>query len=76
MRMADEGRFDEARQHLAGAAAELRKAAPTSAKAGELLEQAERLESVRPRMAPAAYTTSTRKEMLYERRLRSRRSTR
>jgi Ca-activated chloride channel family protein len=70
MRLADDGRFDEARDRLAGAAGELRAAAPGSAKAAELLEQAERMEVVRPMMAPATYDASTRKRMHYEQRRR------
>jgi hypothetical protein len=76
MRLADDGRFDEARDRLAGAAGELRAAAPGSAKAPELLEQAERMEQVRPMMAPAAYGASTRKRMHYEQRRRKDRRTR
>jgi Ca-activated chloride channel homolog len=76
MRLADEGRFDEARDRLAGAAQELRSAAPSSAKAAELLEQAERMEDVQPMMATASYTAGTRKRMHYEQRSRKDRSTR
>jgi Ca-activated chloride channel family protein len=76
MRLADQGRFDEARTHLAGAAAELRQAAPASPKAAELLEQADRMEMVQPMMAAAAYDSSTRKQMHYEQRQRKRRTSR
>src|SRR5207249_8166950 len=40
MRLANENRFDEAKEMLRGAASELRSRAPESAKAKELLEQA------------------------------------
>jgi Ca-activated chloride channel family protein len=73
MRLADEGRFDEARSRLSGAADELRTAAPASRKAAELLEQAERMEHVSPMMAPASYTSATRKRMHYEQRARKER---
>jgi Ca-activated chloride channel family protein len=76
MRLADQGRFEEAAQRLAGAASDLRAAAPTSAKAAELLEQAERMETVQPMMAPASYDAATRKSMHYEQRLRKQRRSR
>ena len=76
MRLADDGRFDEAQQRLRGAAGELREAAPGSAKAAELLEQAAAMDRVMPQVAAAAYSTATRKQMLYESRNRRQRRTR
>jgi len=76
MRLADEGRFDEAQSSLRQAAGALRAAAPGSAKAAELLDQAERMDMVEPMMAPAAYTSATRKQMHYEQRHRKNRTTR
>jgi Ca-activated chloride channel family protein len=76
VRLADQGRFDEAKERLSGAAAELRTAAPGSAKAAELLEQAARMDVVAPMMAAPTYTSATRKAMFYEQRLRKQRRSR
>ena len=76
MRLADQGRFDEAKERLTGAAAELRTAAPGSAKAAELLDQAERMDVVAPMMAAPSYTAAMRKQMFYEQRLRKQRRSR
>jgi Ca-activated chloride channel family protein len=76
MRLADEGRFDEARRALTDAAGALREAAPASPRAADLLEQAERMDVVQPMMAAGAYDATTRKQMHYERRSRARRSSR
>ena len=73
MRLADQGRFDQAKKRLTGAASELRAAAPGSAKAAELLEQAERMDVVMPSMAPASYDAAARKQMFYEQRMRKQR---
>ncbi len=73
MRLADAGWFDEAQQRLLGAAGELRTAASGSARAAELLEQADAMDRVTPSMAPAAYDSGTRKQMLYETRNRRQR---
>jgi Ca-activated chloride channel family protein len=76
MRLADQGRFDEARERLTGAAGELRSAAPGSAQSAQLLEQAEQMDVVMPMMAPASYDAGTRKRMFYEQRSRKQRRTR
>ncbi|HEY7283419.1 MAG TPA: hypothetical protein VID47_17715, partial [Actinomycetota bacterium] len=76
IRLADAGRFDEAREALTRAAGDLRRAAPASPRAADLLEQAERMETVQPMMAVGAYDPATRKQMHYERRSRARRSSR
>ena len=73
MRLADQGHFDQAKERLTGAASELRAAAPGSAKAAELLEQAERMDVVMPSMAPASYDAAARKLMFYEQRMRKQR---
>jgi Ca-activated chloride channel family protein len=76
MRLADAGRFEDARTTLTDAAGELRRAAPASPRAADLLDQAERMEMVQPMMAAGAYDATTRKQMHYERRSRARRSSR
>jgi Ca-activated chloride channel family protein len=67
---ADRGEFDAARKLLAEAADELRTIAPSSAKADELLEQAERLEFHSASMSTASYDAISRKRMRFEERTR------
>ena len=67
---ADRGEFDAARKLLGEAAEDPRKIAPASAKADELLEQAERLEFHSTSMSQAMYSKTSRKQMLYEERMR------
>ncbi len=66
MRKADAGEFEDARSLLEGAAKELRMRMPESAKAAELLEQAERLEGSALTMSMPSYTAGTRKQMHYD----------
>jgi hypothetical protein len=63
---ADEGDFNGAREILLQAVEELRTEAPKSAKAGELLEQAEHLEANVAFMSSGAYDGGTRKAMHYQ----------
>ena len=65
MKLADEGRFDEARELLRSAAGELRSRAPESAKAKELLEQAEGLDESYGAMSAREYDLTSRKAMHY-----------
>jgi hypothetical protein len=66
MREADAGEFEDARSLLEGAAKELRTRMPESAKAAELLEQAERLEDSALKMSMPSYSADTRKSMHYD----------
>jgi Ca-activated chloride channel family protein len=63
---ADAGEFEQARKVLDEASTELRRLAPASAKARELLEQAEALESNRMSMDPMAYGPGSRKQMMFQ----------
>src|SRR6185369_17384394 len=69
---ADRGDFDTARTILSDAARELRTIAPTSAKADELVAQADQLEEHSTFMASATYDAIRRKKMLYQERYLSR----
>jgi Ca-activated chloride channel family protein len=66
IRLADEGRFDEAKSMLESTAEELRRLAPNSERAAELLEQAEGLDQSAGMMMPMEYDAGTRKQMHYE----------
>lgn len=63
---ADRGEFDAATKVLGEAASELRKMAPKSSQASELLAQAEMLEENLQWMSDEHYQASSRKQMLYE----------
>jgi hypothetical protein len=58
---ADAGEFEQARKVLDEASAELRRLAPTSPKARELLEQAEMLQDNAMSMSPEMYDIRARK---------------
>jgi len=62
---ADQGDFDGARKVLSDASDELRKRAPNSPRAEELLTHADELAQRADFMAPAAYDAASRKAMLY-----------
>ena len=64
-RLADEGKFDEARQAVAKAADELRARAPGSSKADELLALAEEFEESGEMLVPGSYDAITAKQMTY-----------
>ncbi len=68
---ADRGELEQARKLLSEAADELRRIAPASAKADELLEQAETLDVNVASMSEPAYDPSTRKTMRFQSRSRS-----
>jgi Ca-activated chloride channel homolog len=68
---ADRGEFEQARKVLSAAAHELRRAAPASAKADELLEQAESLEANVAFMSQPGYDAAARKAMRFHSRSRS-----
>jgi len=72
MRQADEGRYDDARQTLESAAEGLRKLAPNSSRAAELIEEAERLDVHTLAMTGPAYSSTVRKRMSNESWRRSR----
>jgi hypothetical protein len=67
--LADRREFDQARKLLAEAADDLRRIAPSSPKADELLVQADTLEQQQGFLDPAAYDLTSRKQMLYSERL-------
>jgi Ca-activated chloride channel homolog len=63
---ADRGEFEQAQKILGEASIELRRIAPSSAKAEELLDQAEMLEGNRTSMSAAMYSPDARKTMSYQ----------
>ncbi len=63
--LADAGDFDAARATLSAAAETIRAAAPGSDRAGDLLDQAERLERTVASMAPATYSAADAKRIHY-----------
>jgi hypothetical protein len=63
---ADRGEFDAATKVLGEAASELRKVAPGSAQAAELLAQAEMLEENLTWMSDERYRSASKKAMLYQ----------
>ena len=63
--LADGGEFESAKKVLGDAAAELRRVAPASSQAGELLAQAEMLEENLRWMSDDRYQAASRKQMLY-----------
>ena len=63
---ADRGEFEAATKVLGDAASELRKIAPKSSQAAELLAQAEMLEENLRWMSDERYQASSRKQILYE----------
>jgi len=66
IRQADEGRYDDARRTLERAAADLRKLAPRSHRAAELIEEAERLDGHMVAMSGPDYSSTVRKRMSSE----------
>ena len=62
---ADQGDWGGARKVLSDASDELRKRAPSSPRAQELLTHADELEQRADLMAPAAYDSASRKAMMY-----------
>jgi Ca-activated chloride channel family protein len=76
IRLADEGRYDDARKTLQSAAEDLRKLAPSSPRAAELTDEALRLEGHSAAMSASDYSPLDRKRMSSEswRRSRGRRS--
>jgi len=66
MRQADEGRYDDARKTLGDAAEDLRKLAPMSTRAKELMDEAARLEGHSHAMSPPDYSSTVRKRMSNE----------
>lgn len=73
IRMADEGRFDAAKSLLESTAEELRKLAPHSERASELLEQAGGLDAAATLASPMSFDAASRKVMHYEAYRRGRR---
>ena len=63
---ADAGDFDAAKTLIRSASQELRKRAPGSAQAAELLAQAEAMEEDVGFLSPATYDAGTKKRMLYK----------
>ena len=63
---ADRGEFEAATKVLSDASSELRKMAPKSSQAAELIAQAEMLEENLAWMSEAAYRPSSKKAMLYQ----------
>jgi len=70
---ADRGVFESAKKVLGDAASELRRVAPGSSQAEELLAQAEMLEENLPWMSDERYLAASRKQMLYQQRYSQRR---
>jgi Ca-activated chloride channel homolog len=66
MRQADAGRYDDARKTLGDAAEDLRKLAPMSARAAELMEEAARLDDHSAAMSAPEYNPIVRKKMSNE----------
>jgi Ca-activated chloride channel family protein len=77
-RLADSGDFAGGQALLRASAEELRRTAPDSAKAAELLSEADRLEETSAMLAASTYDASTQKQLHYDayqsRRKRDRRS--
>jgi Ca-activated chloride channel family protein len=71
--LADSGEFGKAQELLDEAIVELRRIAPGSPKADELLDQATLSETYMRRMSSAAYSPQVRKEMTYDSRQQQRR---
>ena len=65
---ADRGEFESAKKVLGDAVSELRRVAPGSSQASELLAQAEMLEENLRWMSDERYLAASRKQMLYQRR--------
>lgn len=72
-RLADRGDYFGAQNRLSGSASALPRMAPSSARAAELLEQAEAIEASGAAMSPDAWSPSTSKDMHYRSRKSSRR---
>jgi Ca-activated chloride channel family protein len=66
IRLADQGRYDDARASLERAARELRKVAPSSPRAAELADEAIRLDGHVHAMSPSEYSPISRKRMSSE----------
>jgi Ca-activated chloride channel family protein len=66
VRLADEGQFVAAKSLLESTAGELRKRAPHSDRANELLEQAGTLDESAQMMSPKAFDAASRKTMHYD----------
>jgi Ca-activated chloride channel family protein len=73
-RLAEEGRFDEARERLQADVAALRQLAPTSPRAALLLEQADELDSATDSLTAAAYSPMSSKALHYSSTNRSKRN--
>jgi hypothetical protein len=73
-RLAEEGRFDEARARLKSDVASLRDLAPSSPRAALLLEQAEELEAAEATLAPGAFSPMASKGLHYASTNRSKRN--
>ncbi len=65
-KLADGGDFDKAQRILRESAAELRKAAPSSARAKELIDEAETLEGHSELASPASWNAASQKSMHYD----------
>jgi Ca-activated chloride channel homolog len=71
-RLADQGDYDGAHKTLADAGEQLRRLAPNSARATELVDEAQRLDGHSASMSVAGYDSLTRKHMVNESRRRGR----
>jgi hypothetical protein len=71
-RLADQGDYDGAHKTLADAGEQLRRLAPNSARAAELVDEAQRLDTYTASMSMDGYDSITRKRMINESRRRGR----